>query len=390
MSDHSPHRSPIHRLTESLQKWDAGSRYASPLDDENIGERIDLGGDGEEVMHAGAAGGSGGSGGGGGVKEVGASWNGQELRRTLEKERLGRGRRRRHSAASAQDMYPQGRFGDHSPISPASSAASVNVGEFDASTPAIAGRPWRSSPRRAEGGAAVSGGSARGKGDDDDRIGGGAAAGEEGAGSAEHFGIVRMEGSWSDDETGPSGTVMKLAFSPGKISADAQTPTAAGGLTAAETAGGQRTKGSGAGGSPRSPLVPAESRADLLEASPEQPALRSVRDLMDQGTDDEEGGQGDSNQAALVRRRRRRQRPELALRTLEMPDAMDTTVGAGPGDPAAARACRTPSCPPQLSPGRPPAVSKEPSLAAGAPRLADGGKAPRRSKDLRVACTTRQ
>ena len=213
-SDHSPHRSPgldnIHRLTESLQKWDPGSRYASPADD-NIGERVD--------GRAGAGGASGRAGGVGGVKDVGASWNGQELRGTLEKERVGRGRRRRHSVTSAEDMYPQGttqaRFGDHSPISPASSAASINLGEFDACTPASAGRPWRSSPRRAEGGAPASGGSVRRAAGGS---GGGSGAGDdEGAGSAEHFGIVRMEGSWSEDETGPSGTAMRLAFSPGKL-----------------------------------------------------------------------------------------------------------------------------------------------------------------------------
>lgn len=71
-----------------------------------------------------------------------------------------------------------------------------------------------------------------------------------------------------------------------------------------------------------------------LPASPEQhQPLQSMRDLMDQGTDDEEEGRagGGGDEAALVRRRRRRPRPELALRTLEMPDAMDATPGeAGP------------------------------------------------------------
>ena len=68
-----------------------------------------------------------------------------------------------------------------------------------------------------------------------------------------------------------------------------------------------------------------------------------MRDLMDQGTDDEEEGRGSGgagaggDETALVRRRRRRPRPELALRTLEMPDAMDTTPGeAGPAAPASA------------------------------------------------------
>lgn len=69
-----------------------------------------------------------------------------------------------------------------------------------------------------------------------------------------------------------------------------------------------------------------------------------MRDLMDQGTDDEEesrgagAGAGAGDDAALVRRRRRRPRPELALRALEMPDAMDATPGdAGPAAPGGAK-----------------------------------------------------
>eukprot|EP00752_Nemacystus_decipiens_P013054 g11547.t1 len=347
-SDHSPHRSPgldnIHRLTESLQKWDPGSRYASPADD-NFGEVVGGGGGGA----AGRAGS-----GGGGVKDVGASWNGQELRGTLEKERVGRGRRRRHSVTSAEDMYPQGvthaRFGDHSPISPASSAASINLGAFDACTPASVGRPWRSSPRRAEGGAAVSGGSDRGAdGGGGSRTGG---ADDEGVGSAEHFGIVRMEGSWSEDDTGPSGTVMRLAFSPGSTPVATPAGATGTGAAAAATRAGEAATIPPAGRwqHPFSP-VKGQPAADLsgsrdsisteadLPASPEQhQPLHSMRDLMDQGTDDEEEGRGGpvgagavGDEAALVRRRRRKPRPELALRTLEMPYAMDATPGeAGP------------------------------------------------------------
>lgn len=351
--DRSPHRSPIHRLTESLQKWDPGSRYTSPA-----GALGDDGG-------GGSVGGDGGGAGkmGGGVKEVGASWNGQELRRTLEKERVRRGRRRRHSITSAAEvMYPQGNFGDHSPISPASSAASVNLCGFDAGTPVSAGRTWRSSPSRGEGG-----------GD------GGGEGGRSAAvqGSEDRFGIVRMEGSWSEDETGPSGTAMRLAFSPGRIT-DARTPaggrggggppaeatTAAGAARAAAEAatdaatpstarwqhafspvkGQRRTRSSGDAGSGSSALslgspVLSKSRdssgiasaargaagGGTFAASPEQHSLLSVRDLMDQGTDDEADG-GEAGGAALVRRRRRRPRPERALRTLEMPDVTDVTV----------------------------------------------------------------
>ncbi|CAM9931947.1 unnamed protein product [Pylaiella littoralis] len=384
-SDHSPHRSPgldnIHRLTESLQKWDPGSRYTSP-GDENIGEGGDVG--------AGAAGGAAGAAGGAGevgMKEVGSSWNGQELRRTLEKERMGRGRQRRHSITSAQDTYPQGtqgRFGDHSPISPASSAGSINLGGFDACTPVSAGRPWRSSPRRAEAGTS-SGGSGR--------RGGGGCSGvgdDEGAGSAEHFGIERMEGSWSEDETGPSGTAMKLAFSPRGKRTDAQTPTkrtggsltppvklAAGGAEAGAGAGarageaasapslarwqfpfspvkGQGARGGGGGGSSSACFSVVQSPADLsrsgdsaatetnLPVSPERHSLQCSRDLMDQGTDDDDegGGRNDEDRGALVRRRRHRPRPELALRTLEMPDAMDTIMGESGSASAAGAAAK--------------------------------------------------
>lgn len=179
-----------------------------------------------------------------------------------------------------------------------------------------------------------------------------------------------MEGSWSDDETGPSGAAMKLAFSPGKAS-DARTPTG-GGLTP-EAAGARVGAGPGAGSGvgfsssqrwqhPFSPVKTERPGADDLgdnstpslgslapsangggavpmagsyvAASPEQHSLLSVRDLMDQGTDDEEddrgsGGGGAGAGATLVRRRHRRPRPELALRTLEMPDTMDVTVVEG-------------------------------------------------------------
>lgn len=350
--DRSPHRSPIHRLTESLQKWDPGSRYTSPAG--AIGEE---GGDGASGGVGEDGGGAGKS--GGGVKEVGASWNGQELRCTLEKERAKRGRRRRHSITSAAEvMYPQGNFGDHSPISPASSAASVNLCGFDAGTPASAGRTWRSSPSRGEGG--------------------GDGGGEGGHGAARQdsegrFGIVRMEGSWSEDETGPSGAAMRLAFSPGRIT-DARTPAGGGGppaeatsaagaaMAAAEVTtetstpstarwqhafspvkGQRRTRAKGDAGRENSALslgspVLSKSRDSSdsasaargtvgrdFAASPEQHSLLSVRDLMDQGTDDEAGGD-DAGGAALVRRRRRRPRPERALRTLEMPDVTDVTV----------------------------------------------------------------
>ncbi|CAN0109919.1 unnamed protein product, partial [Ectocarpus sp. 12 AP-2014] len=360
MSDHSPRRSPVHCLTESLQKWDPGSRYASPADDNNnnnnnnnnFEERGAGAGDGDEGSCAAAGGGGAATGVAGATKEVGASWNGQELRRTLEKERMGRGRRRRHSITSAQDMYPQVRFGDHSPISPASSAASIALEGFDASPPASAGRPWRSSPRRVEGvggggGGGGGAGSGRGSGrrasdsgssgSGSRRRGDGDGAGDEAVGSAHHFGIVRMEGSWSDDDTGPSGTVMKLAFSPRKISVDARTPTTGGkGLTSPPFSVESPTPLSKSGDSSASTEGAAEESHH--PASPEQPSLGSMRDLMDEGTDDEEeeggggggtrggGGAGDSR-AALVRRRRRRPRSEVALRTLEMPDAMDTEGG---------------------------------------------------------------
>lgn len=83
-----------------------------------------------------------------------------------------------------------------------------------------------------------------------------------------------------------------------------------------------------------------------LPASPDQhQPLHSMRDLMDQGTDDEDEGRGGGagtggggDEAALVRRRRRRPHPELALRTLEMPDAMDATPGEEAGPAAAAGA----------------------------------------------------
>lgn len=395
--DCSPHRSPIYRLTESLQKWDAGSRYASPP--EAMGEDYD----GADVNDASAdavgTGGTGGRGGGAGVtgrggagggatKDVGASWSGQELRRTLEKERASQGRRRRHSAASAHDMYPtRGRFGDHSPISPASSVASINLGPFDATTPASVGRPWRSSPRRgSENGGGGGGGGAgtgtgsgigrrsservRGGGGDDGGSGEGQGAGAgAGGGSEERAGLVRMEGSWSDDETGPSGAAMKLAFSPGKTSDD-RTPT--GEELTPESAGSTAGAGAGSGVSlssssrwhhPFSPVKSQLPRADdlggpstpslgslalsangdgavplvggYLAASPEQHSMLSVRDLMDQGTDDEDDGRGSGGGggagagATLVRRRHRRPRTELALRTLEMPDTMDVTVVEG-------------------------------------------------------------
>ncbi|CAM9326381.1 unnamed protein product, partial [Ectocarpus sp. 8 AP-2014] len=366
MSDHSPRRSPVHCLTESLQKWDPGSRYVGPADDNNhnnIEERGAGAGDGEESSCAAAGGAAAAAGGGGAAagvagattKEVGASWNGQELRRTLEKERMGRGRRRRHSITSTQDMYPQARFGDHSPISPASSAASIALEGFEASPPVSAGRPWRSSPRRVEGvgggGASSGGGSGRrasgsgSNGSGSCRRGDGAGAGDEAVGSAHHFGIVRMEGSWSDDDTGPSGTVMKLAFSPRKITADARTPTTGGkGLTSPPFSVESPAPLSKSGDSSTS--TEGTTEESHHPASPEQPSLGSMRDLMDEGTDDEEegggggnhgGGDGDSR-AALVRRRRRRPRPEVALRTLEMPDAMDTEGGPTAAATAAAAA----------------------------------------------------
>ena len=184
------------------------------------------------------------------------------------------------------------------------------------------------------------------------------------------MGLVRMEGSWSDDETGPSGAAMKLAFSPGKGS-DARTPMR-GGLTP-EAAGPRAETGSGTGSGvglssssswqhPFSPVKTQRPGADglggnstpplgslapsangdsavplagsYLAASPEQHSLLSVRDLMDQGTDEEDdgrmsGGGGAGAGATLVRRRHRRPRPELALRALEMPDTMDVTVVEG-------------------------------------------------------------
>ncbi|CAN0481638.1 unnamed protein product [Ectocarpus sp. 12 AP-2014] len=155
-----------------------------------------------------------------------------------------------------------------------------------------------------------------------------------------------MEGSWSDDDAGPSGTVMKLAFSPRKISADARTPTTGGkGLTSPPFLAESPTPLSKSGDSRASTEGTAEESHH--PASPEQPSLGSMRDLMDEGTDDEEegggggggtrggGGAGESR-AALVRRRRRRPRPEVALRTLEMPDAMDTEGGPTAAATAAA------------------------------------------------------
>lgn len=388
--DQSPHRSPIHRLTESLQKWDPGSRYGSPADTDAIKEGGDIGVDPSIIGgHPAACGAGGGAGTGAGAgKDVGSSWNGQELRRTLENERAGRGRRRRHSITSAQDIQPQGRFGDHSPISPASSVASIHLGGFDTGTPASAGRPWRSSPRRPSSGRSTSGGN-QDNGD--------------GGGSEERFAVVRMEGSWSDDELGPSSTAMRLAFSPSRI-CDARTPTgqaasptpavasatatvrarytggagaaaptplagaAASGSTAAATPstvrwqqpfspvkGGRSGSGytPGGGRSTFSLASPALSRngnsssgsnspaaGSVSDASPDGHSLHLVRDMMDQGTDDEEDGSGGTNGGgALMRRRRRRPRSELALRTLEMPDATEMVTAEREGS----RAERQPS-----------------------------------------------
>lgn len=354
--DCSPHRSPVHRLTQSLQKWDPGSRYINPEQAIGKDSSISKGANGDGDVDSSAVE-EGVATGGTGREVVGASWNGQELRRTLEKERMGQGRRRRHSVASADDIYPQGRFGGYSPISPASSAASITLGEFDTGTPASARRSWRSSP-------STRGGKVEAGGEDSSNKGQGGSAG---VGSEEHFGIVRMEGSWSDDETRPSRAAMRLAFSSPADIPGTQTPT---GIPPASTVTAVASTTSSAHADtatpstarwqhPFSPVKPQRSKssADASEdlalsspnpssfsrsagsavlavrrdfaASPEQNSGHSVRDLMNQCTDDEEDDGPGGGGGALVRRRRRRPRPELALRTLEMPDATDMTVDDG-------------------------------------------------------------
>lgn len=395
--DCSPHRSPVHRLTESLQKWAPGSRYKS---DEGagmmaIGERgerrnSDSARSGRDVPGVAGAAAS--------IRNiragVGASWSGQELRRTLEQERLAagavsgdaavgglQGHRRTRSAHTTEEvMYPQDRFRDspaYSPISPASSAASINLasgGERAGNrsrsfafitvggggTPPSAGRPWRSSPARAS----ESGGT-----------------GDSTGSTSESFIAVRMQGSWSDDEgESPEHSAMRLAFSPGgderqgskegesgrqaEDSGTADASEAAAATAAAATlsarpwqgpfspvkgkhppgidafgGGGPAAVASGELVSPTgdsafllgSPAPSRIARRDFLAAdSPVEHSLRSVRDLMDDGTDEDEGDGGDGR--LFRRRRRRRPRPELALRALEMPDASDVTVVEGEAD----------------------------------------------------------
>lgn len=220
-----------------------------------------------------------------------------------------------------------------------------------------------------------------------------------GAGTAERFAMVRMQGSWSDDEDvsgdgGSSATVMRLAFSPGGgggREAEAPSTAAVPGTRTQSGAGGSGAgveavapavaatalpppawesplspmkgkrpgvpgvfaRGAGAGAAARvakgtasesarspgsslgSPMPSRIARRGLLRSeSPEDHSLQSVRDLMDEGTDEEdEGGDGHGGGGRLFRRRRRRQLPGLGLRALEMPDASaDLTVVDGEGE----------------------------------------------------------
>ena len=339
----SPHRSPIHRLTESLQKWDPGSRLcsaSSTLEEGACRDGVDdcATGDGSRCGRRMDI-----TSGGGSTRGVGASWSGQELRRTLEGEGLMQGLGRRHSATSAEAVHPQGRFGDHSPISPASSVASVALAGFDAGTPESVGRPWRSSPRRPEG--SVSGGSV--------------------ARSVEEFGVVRMEESWSDDEADSPGVAMRLAFSPRIISgasrkisgaippskstvssltpagvrADvAPTPSIArwqhpqspakDGQARVKNAGGKQIFSSNSSVSSRGRRSGLATERDF-SASPEPRSIHSVRDMMDHGTDDEKDG---GDKAGLIPGRRRRSLLKLELKTLDTTDATDVAMGeAGAG-----------------------------------------------------------
>lgn len=441
----SPIRSPVHRLTESLQKWAPGSRYKSIRGDaddvstaveapvatrsgqrdrrrHNDSARSCVAGAAStsassKITSATSAAFSGGAGRDGCAGVVASSWSGQELRRTLEQESVSsavagdvcQGHRRARSHTE-EVMFPQDRFQDspaYSPISPASSVGSINLAgaedragdgirgfAFGASsgggggaTPSSAGRPWRSSPSRTRGGGI------RHTADS------GRSRGDVGVGTADRFAMVRMQGSWSDDEDvsadgGSSATVMRLAFSPGggggreaeapstAAEPDAKTAPAGAGCSGAGVAAvapavaatalpprawesplspmkGKRpgvpgvfARGVGAGAAARaakgaasesvcspgssvgSPMPSRTARRGLLRSeSPEDHSLQSVRDLMDEGTDEEEeGGGGHGGGGRLFRRRRRRQLPGLGLRALEMPDASaDLTVVDGEG-----------------------------------------------------------
>lgn len=412
MSPHrSPIRSPVHRLTESLQKWAPGSRYSTGGGGAGArgaaaaaaasGERDKRRHSASSVAGAAAAAAAASAFSVGNVRAgVGASWSGQELRRTLEQERVGsaaegagaggaagggQGHRRARSHTTEEVMFPQDRFRDspaYSPISPASSVGSINLanGEDGAGdgirgfsfgagggTPSSAGRPWRSSPSRASrDGEGIRGSANSGGGDGP-------------VGTVERFAMVRMEGSWSDDEDGgggPSGTALRLAFSPGgsggREAAGAGARSGTGAAAASSVAAAAATLSTGAWRSPFSPVKgkravgaavfsggevaagaigssvqysefsllgsPVRSRvarrSSLGPDSPEDHSLHSVRDLMDEGTDEEEEGGGEGGR--LSRRRRRRGLPG-GLRALEMPDASaDSTVVDGEGGAACA------------------------------------------------------
>lgn len=347
---------------------------------------------------------------GGAARGVGASWSGQELRRTLEQERAGLGSQRRPRSHTEEVLCPQQSFRDspaYSPISPASSVASINQinlgnesGEggdlrcfgYGAGTLPSPGRPWASPAGIKSKARAMCGDSVDGDGDSGP------------AGTLERFEAARMEGSWSEEEDGNarSGAAMRLAFSPRRNARGCQArdqsvgpsggaasrpaplsrrpwhgpfspvkdtrPRPSNGLSgpAARSApassgvagrGGRAERARGAGRasgvgqssseylSLGSPLLPKKGRAfgdeehhhrgGDMPNSPEEHSLHSVRDLMDDGTDEEDGAGagGGGRKTALVRRRRRRSHPELALRALEMPEAAaSASAAAAAGD----------------------------------------------------------